>query len=225
MKKEILRPNRSTPLRKNENQELTISIEKDHPINFFLINGNRFITDEINEKDLIIRPNEHYMLINKSNSSCEIKYSIDVNHHNIVYNPYKYEHTRKTKINQDNFKDTHNIPEGYIDILPKWYSIKFSYATYNLIYIKPEMGISIQFHNKRIEYWEILGGEPIVLSGHTLSYYVQKGKEFKNSVGDYHTIINPNKEAEEYVILKEKWSGDFKEKDITRVFNPNQYND
>ena len=92
------------------------------------------------------------MVINKRKESIEILYNNDVSNHQIIYNPYQYEHSEKVNFNPIEFKELYNIPEGYIDILTKWYSIKFTYPEHNLIYIRPQLGISIQIHNFRSEY-------------------------------------------------------------------------
>jgi hypothetical protein len=39
----------------------------------------------------------------------------------------------------------------------------------------------------------------------------------------YHSIINPNEDPKQLVIVEERWSGEFDEKDIIRAFNPNNY--
>jgi len=36
-------------------------------------------------------------------------------------------------------------------------------------------------------------------------------------------VINPNKEKDDFVVLREKWAGNFDENDINRAFNPNHY--
>lgn len=225
MRKEKVSPNRGTKLRKNGSETLNISVDRKALDNLFIINGSKFLTNNISKEDLIITPNTHYMLINKNANDITVKYDRDIMEQSIVYDPYKYEHTEKEKIDPEEFKKAHDVPEGYIDILPKWYSIKFTYPEYNIIYIKPEMGISLQIHEERNEYWKIMGGTPIILNDHNVYYYVDSGTEFENPIGTYHTVINPNQEGGEFVILKEQWSGNFDEQDISRVFNPNHYND
>ena len=221
---EKLAPNRGTKLRKNGSEKLSITLDPKVFDSIFLINGSDFLTEEIIPKDLIIPPNTHYMVINKGEDKIDISYSQDVLKHPVVYDPYKYESNKKQKIDPKAFKKNHSVQEGYVDILPKWYSIKFTYPDYNIIYIKPEMGISFQIHEERTEYWEILGGTPIILNHHSLHYYVDSGMKFENPVGTYHSVINPNKKGGEFVVLKEQWSGNFDEQDIKRVFNPNHYN-
>ena len=163
------------------------------------------------------------MIINKGKNPIKLRYNQDISNHEIIYNPYKYEYSRKTNFEPSFFKNRYNIPEGYIDTLPKWYSFKFTYPNYNLIFIRPEFGLSIQVHKYRDEQWEILKGKPIVISKDKVYYYVEKGAKFQNKNNTYHSIINPNKEKYKFVLIKENWSGNFDEKDIERVFNPNHY--
>jgi mannose-6-phosphate isomerase-like protein (cupin superfamily) len=163
------------------------------------------------------------MIINKKNKAIKVQYNIDISAHEVIYNPYKYELSKKEILNPEFFKCKYNIPDGYIDTLSKWYSIKFTYQDYSLIFIKPEMGISIQIHSHRSEKWEILGGNPIIINGNSVWYYVENAYKFFNGINIYHSVINPNKDPKSFVKIKEEWSGDFDEEDIIRVYNPNNY--
>jgi mannose-6-phosphate isomerase-like protein (cupin superfamily) len=222
---EDLGPNRGTKLRQNGSKPLNIHIEEKDLTSLMVINEHEFLTDNITSADLTISPGDHYMIINKSERPIHIEYGTNVNQHEVIYNPYKYEHTEKHKIDPNIFQKKHEVPDGFIDILPKWYSIKFTYPEYNLIFIKPEMGISFQTHQERSETWEILAGLPIVLNGSHVYYYVESGTRFTTPKGSYHSIINPNEKGEKYVVFKEQWEGNFDEQDIIRVFNPNHYSD
>jgi mannose-6-phosphate isomerase-like protein (cupin superfamily) len=210
-------------LRENQNQNLKISLDKSNLQDFFLINGSNFFTDRISNSDLMVNSNDFYMIINTGKQSLKVNYNQDISDHTIIYNPYKYEHSEKINFKEEFFKQNYAIPKGYIDTLPKWYSFKFTYPDYNLIFIRPEMGLSIQKHRYRNETWEILAGNPIILNGNKIYYFVEKGRIFKNLKETYHSIINPNTDSNNFVILKEKWSGHFDEDDIERVFNPNKY--
>lgn len=223
MIKEIILSERGTLLRKNDSQELKISINQTHFSNLYLINGTSFITKNLSESDFTIKPHDYYMIINKGNENIEINYNLDISNHEIIYDPYIYKNSEKANFNPEDFQQKYKIPDGYIDTLPKWYSFKFTYPDYNLILVKPEMGISIQIHKNRNETWEILEGKPIIISGNKVYYYVKNGTKFQNLINTFHSIINPNKDREQFVIIKERWSGEFYEKDIKRVFNPNQY--
>ncbi len=221
MKKKKIFPERSTSLRKNGSQELRISFKKNNIKKVYIINGSSFITENNLSSILIIKPENHYMIINKEENPIEITYSRDISNHQVIYDPYKYEDSEKINFKAEFFKRKYKIPKGYIITLPKWYSFKFTYPDHNLIFVRPEYGLSIQIHKYRNELWEILDGNPIILNGNTVYYYVKSGTKFKIPINTFHTVINPNKKK--FVILKEQWSGNFNEEDISRVFNPNNY--
>ncbi len=220
---EILTAKRGTKLRKNGNEVLKISIDQNEMMNILLINGNSFKAENISQLDLIIKPNNNYMIINNRNNTIKLSFNENISDHEIIYDPYKYTTTEKIDFKPDDFKQIYSVPEGYIDTLPKWYSFKFTYDEFNLIFVKPEMGISFQIHKKRSESWEILKGKPIIVSGNQVHYYVEDHSKFENSVNSYHSVINPNRDKDKFVIIKERWSGSFDEDDIIRVFNPNKY--
>jgi mannose-6-phosphate isomerase-like protein (cupin superfamily) len=81
----------------------------------------------------------------------------------------------------------------------------------------------MQFHQFREEHWKILKGNPIIINLNNVYYFVEEGTEFSSPKMTLHSILNPNKNPEEFVIIEERWSGKFDEEDITRVFNPNNY--
>jgi mannose-6-phosphate isomerase-like protein (cupin superfamily) len=221
---EALKPNRGTLLRKNGSKAMSITLLPPTQLSdLMMINGERFISENLSKEDLTVNSLDYYMFINKGEKKIELKYSQNIYDHKVIYNPYKYEHAKQQKIDPTHFQKSHDIPEGFIDILPKWYSIKFTYPEYNLIFIKPEMGISFQIHDQRKEYWEIVDGGPIILNNHEVHYFVKSGTHFEIPINTFHTVINPNKEKGEYIVLKENWAGEFDEGDITRVFNPNHY--
>ncbi|MFW9989314.1 MAG: hypothetical protein ACFFC3_11715 [Candidatus Odinarchaeota archaeon] len=214
---------RSTLLRKTDSRELVIEIDQKHLKDIFLINGSNFKTEGIKTSDLLIKPYTHYMIINRGKYFLNIQYNQDIFDHQVIYDPYKYELSQKKLLEPDWFIERYRIPKGYIDTLPKWYSFKFTYTNYNLIFIRPEFGLSIQIHKQRNETWEILEGKPIIITGNTVYYFVDTGFICQNPINTYHSIINPNKEEDNFVLIKERWNGDFDESDIDRVFNPNQY--
>jgi mannose-6-phosphate isomerase-like protein (cupin superfamily) len=223
LRNELLKAKQGTKLRKNGNQVLTIAIKKNELKDVLLINGNRFETQNITPSDLIVNPNNYYMIINNGNDTIELSFDGDISNHEVIYDPYKYTHTEKINYKPDDFKQIFFVPEGYIDTLPKWYSFKFTYDEFNLIFIRPEMGISFQIHKKRSESWEILKGNPIIINGNQVHYFVDDHTKFENSLNSYHSVINPNKDKDKFVIIKERWSGSFDEDDIIRVFNPNNF--
>jgi len=146
MREETIQPGRGTDLRKNGNDELRIFIDSNALNRIFLVNGTSFFTQDLKKINLIVKPNDFYMVINKWDNEIKVKYSTNIFNHKIIYQPYQYEFSKKEKFDPVGFSKEYNVPSGYIDILNKWYSIKFTYPNYNLIYIKPEIGISIQIH-------------------------------------------------------------------------------
>jgi len=220
---ELLPAKRGTKLRKNGNEVLKITIDQNELMNILLINSNSFKAENISQLDLIIKPNNYYMIINNGNNTIELSFNGNISDHEIIYDPYKYTTTEKINYKPDDFKQIYSVPEGYLDTLPKWYSFKFTYDEFNLIFVKPEMGISFQIHKKRSESWEILKGKPIIVSGNQVHYYVEDHSKFENSVNSYHSVINPNRDKDKFVIIKERWRGSFDEEDIIRVFNPNNF--
>jgi hypothetical protein len=220
---EELLPGRGSCLRKNNSEWLKVSINCEHRSEIMIINSNSLTTYFVNQYNFNVAPHEFYMIINIGESLLTIKYNHRISEHEILYDPYKYENSEKKNFNPDDFIKKYSVPYGYIDILSKWYSIKFTYPNYNLIFIKPEMGISIQQHIHRSEKWEILIGKPIVISANRVYYFVEKGTKFTNEEMKFHSIINPNKNPKNFVAIKEQWSGSFDEEDIKRVYNPNDY--
>lgn len=222
---ELLTAKQGTKLRKNGNKALKITIKQNEIKDVFMINGNSFKTENLTQSDLIIKPNNYYMIINNGKNSIELSFNENISDHEIIYDPYKYTTTEKINYKPDDFKQIYNVPDGYIDTLPKWYSFKFTYDEFNIIFIKPQMGLSLQIHKKRSESWEILKGRPIIISGNQVHYYVKKGSMIENPVNSFHSVINPNRDRDKdkFVIIKERWSGSFDEDDIIRVFNPNKY--
>ncbi|MBY9019509.1 MAG: hypothetical protein KGD67_00530 [Candidatus Lokiarchaeota archaeon] len=223
MKKEIIKPGRGTNLRKNNQKELNINLDYNLLNNIFLINGNNFYSQNLKKANLTIKPNEYYMVINKSDEEIEVSYSNDFSDHKTIFNPYTFEYSKKAKVDPEQFVKKFDIPNGFIEVLNKWYSIKFTYPDYSLIYVKPGIGISIQTHKFRTEEWKILKGKPIIINANKIYYFVAAGKKFLNAKMMYHSILNPNIEPEQFVIVEERWSGNFNENDIVRIFNPNNY--
>jgi mannose-6-phosphate isomerase-like protein (cupin superfamily) len=223
MEEEKVLSSRSTLLRKNNSKELKIEISPEEYNDIFLINGVSFLTEDLTESDFIIKPNSCYMLINFKKNILNIHYTKNIANHEVIYNPYLFENSVKILLKERYFKKRFKIPDRYISTLPKWYSFKFSYPDYNLIFIRPKCGLSIQYHKDREEFWEVLEGNPIIINGNKVNYYVEKGTKFQNKFNTFHSIINPNKEEDEFVLIKERWGGKFNEYDIERVFNPNHY--
>ena len=170
---------------------------------------------------IIIPPFSQYMIINSGKIDLELSFESDPENHKILYDPYLFEHEVHKNYDPDEIKSHHQVPDGYIDILSKWYSIKFTYHDFNYIFIRPGLGISLQMHAMREEHWEILQGQPIIIAGSKISYNTKKNSQFDIPLGAFHTVINPS--DSEWVLIKESYNGKFDEEDIVRIFNPNHY--
>ncbi len=218
---EKLSSERGSFLRKNGSQTLKIGLPKSAFKSLYVINGTRFLTTKVSDKDLIIAPNDFYMIINMNDEGIEVRYDSDMSSHKIIYDPYKYERAEKVDFKASDFLEKFQIPKDYIDTLPKWYSLKFTYPNYNLIFIRPELGISFQIHHLRSESWEVIEGSPIIINGNRVHYFVEDHAKFEIPTNAFHSVINPNKDK--FVLVKERWSGQFDEGDIIRSFNPNHY--
>jgi mannose-6-phosphate isomerase-like protein (cupin superfamily) len=222
MYKHVIKSKRSSCLRKNSTKELFLDIEATRFDQILIINHSHLYTNVIKE-NLIIKPLNYYMVINNSKSPLKISYNDDISKHELIYDPYLFENSEKTNLNTDEILNIFSVPEGYLDVLVKWYSIKFSYMDYNLIFIKPGLGISIQIHENRSEKWEVISGHPIIINIDKVYYFVERGSEFSTPKKSLHSVINPSKKQDDYVIIKETWTGNFDENDIKRIFNPNHY--
>jgi mannose-6-phosphate isomerase-like protein (cupin superfamily) len=230
-----LSPGRGTKLRENRSTLMNLSItagesqSKMHLGQVMMILDNLLIPinhvgiASVEGIKVSVSPNKCYMVLNTSEIPIVIDTGdIDVSQHKIIYNPYLFEHESHVDYNSADFIEKYDIPAGYVDVLAKWYSIKFSYSDYNIILIRPGLGISLQSHTKREEYWEMITGDPIVISGSKVSYHNPQGTKFYIPLGNLHTVINPSEFS--WVMFKENYKGIFDEEDIVRVFNPNHYN-
>ena len=222
LQNELIKPKRGSPLRQNKKTNLILNLDSVQLDKILMINHNNFYSN-LTTKELTIRPLDYYMVINNSNLPVEITYSENISDHEIIYDPYLFEDSEKKPLNPNHFIDKYSIPKGYLDILNKWYSIKFSYDDHNLIFIKPGLGISIQTHKNRSESWTIIAGHPIIINIDKVYYYVENGSKYSTPKNSFHSVINPNKKQDDFVIIKETWKGIFDENDIQRIFNPNNY--
>ena len=223
MKEEVIQPGRGTILRENDQKELRIILDSNRLDNIFLINGNHFYSQNLKQVNLVVKPNDCYMLINKTDDNIDVSYSNDFSNHKTIYNPYKFELSEKARIDPVKFAKKFNVPNGFLEVLNKWYSIKFTYSDYNLIYVKQGIGISIQTHRFRSEEWRILKGKPIIINANKVHYFVEAETKFVNTKMMFHSIMNPNDDPKQFVIVEERWSGEFNEEDIVRAFDPNNY--
>ncbi len=170
---------------------------------------------------VMVPPNVPYMVINTSASNFRSESDLEWTDQPILYNPYLLENEEHQTVDSAEILQNFTNPEGYVDILAKWYSIKFSYPDYNYIFLRPGLGISLQTHQLREEHWQILAGNPIVIYGSRVQFDCPPESEFQISLGNKHTVINPS--TTDWVLLKETYTGTFDEQDIVRLFNPNHY--
>jgi len=233
MKKFILKSGRGSKLYQNNDVSLTLDIstakstESPKWDEILMILGTLIVP--INHLgrisphglQIIIPPFSQYMIINSGKIDLELSFESDPENHKILYDPYLFEHEVHKNYDPDEIKSHHQVPDGYIDILSKWYSIKFTYHDFNYIFIRPGLGISLQMHAMREEHWEILQGQPIIIAGSKISYNTKKNSQFDIPLGAFHTVINPS--DSEWVLIKESYKGKFDEEDIVRIFNPNHY--
>ena len=172
---------------------------------------------------VMVPPNVPYMVINTSGTDFRTETDLESKNQPILYNPYRFENEVHQTVDSTELFRNYTIPDGYTDILSKWYSIKFSYSDFNYIFLRPGLGISLQTHQLREEHWQILAGNPIVISGSQVHYDCPPESEFQITLGNKHTVINPS--TTDWVLLKETYTGTFDEQDIVRLFNPNRYSD
>ena len=97
MIEETIKPDRGTDLRKNGNEELTLFIDPASLKNIFLVNGTSFFTQDLKKANLNVKSNDFYMVINKWDKDVKVKYSTNITNHKIIYQPYKYEFSKKEK--------------------------------------------------------------------------------------------------------------------------------
>lgn len=140
----------------------------------------------------------------------------------ILFDPYRYEQETHENLDPETVKLNYlDLRTDYLDILTKWYSVKFTFSDYNIIFLRPGAGISFQSHQLRSENWEILKGNPIVIVDNHVYYNINPDQIIQIDYKMLHSILNPSNT--DWVVLKETYSGQFDENDITRIYNPNQY--
>ena len=119
MIKETIYSKRSSLLRKNDSRVLSMEIGFNKFQDVFILNGKSFLIEENSNQVLTIRPENYYLVINNGDSPIEIQYSQDVSQHKIIYDPYKYEHSKKINLKSELFVEKFNVPKSYTDTLPK----------------------------------------------------------------------------------------------------------
>ncbi len=220
-----LGPERGSPIWRAPAGGVTIEMTSGDLTHVAGILGDRFFPRwpfKIHE----IRAPLAFMVINLGNWPVKFQLSAPMSPEDILWDPYVFEHAPPPEINPDVFKQDDApipVPEGYVDTLAKWYSVKYSYPTHNLIFVRPQMGLSFQMHAQRGEHWEVVTGSPIIVAGSHVAFNVKVGNQFDLPLGSIHSIINPS--MDKWAAIKETWSGYFDEQDITRIFNPNHYID
>jgi mannose-6-phosphate isomerase-like protein (cupin superfamily) len=85
-------------------------------------------------------------------------------------------------------------------------------STVKLLYINKGEKLSLQYHNKREEFWKVIEGNPEITIGEKV-VLAQKGDEFQIGKNVNHRI---GAEASDVVIL-EISTGEFDEEDIVRL--------
>lgn len=227
-----LKAGRGTPLWRNGSEEIRITLSPQSPEKFdyseilliidtLLSPAHHLGLTSREGLNLVVGPDQPFMVMNCSKRDLTVSLSQDPTGFPIVYDPYKFEHESHADFNPDEFKKVHPVPDGYVDTLPKWYSVKYTYPTFNYIFVRPGLGISLQSHKLREEHWEILEGKPLIISDSKVNYDVLPGTHFSMPLGSMHAVINPS--LTDWVLLKESYLGEFDEKDIVRIFNPNHY--
>lgn len=89
---------------------------------------------------------------------------------------------------------------------------KNSVSTIKIINVQPNSKLSLQFHNKRDEFWKILSGKGEVVIGEN-TFEANEGNEFAIPVRQLHRI-----QTKDYPLkILEISFGDFDENDIVRL--------
>lgn len=85
-------------------------------------------------------------------------------------------------------------------------------STVKLIYINQGEELSLQYHNKREEFWKVIKGNPKIIIGDR-EVHANEGDEFSVPLKILHRIGAP----ENNVVILEISKGEFDEEDIVRV--------
>lgn len=85
-------------------------------------------------------------------------------------------------------------------------------STVKLIYVNKGEVLSLQYHQKREEFWRVIVGSPEITIGED-KIIANPGQDFFVPKGVNHRISAPNND----VIILEISKGDFDENDITRI--------
>lgn len=85
-------------------------------------------------------------------------------------------------------------------------------STVKTLFVKKGEQLSLQYHNKREEFWKVLSGNPEIVIGEDV-FQAKVGDEFNVGVGIKHRISAPNDD----VFILEIAKGNFDEEDIVRL--------
>ena len=85
-------------------------------------------------------------------------------------------------------------------------------STVKLLNVNQGEQLSLQYHNKREEFWRVISGNPEIVIGEE-THNAKDGDEFVISVGTKHRISAPI----DNVTILEISKGEFDEDDIVRI--------
>lgn len=85
-------------------------------------------------------------------------------------------------------------------------------STVKLLYINKGESLSLQYHNKRNEFWKVISGNPFVEID-DLKVSANVGDTFNTKAGSKHRLSSPDNDS----IILEISTGDFDEDDIIRL--------
>lgn len=85
-------------------------------------------------------------------------------------------------------------------------------STVKILFVKKDEAFSLQYHNKRTEFWKILSGTPEITIGEAV-VFAKPGDEFEILPKTNHRAWAIGKDAE----ILEISMGDFDEEDIIRL--------
>ena len=125
-----LKPGRGTELRKNLNNSLQISVKSESPQKIrVLIDDTFFEYDALKKsgKNIEIKPGMRYWIINLSDANAEVSIEAPSKlEFETIYDPYLLEFAKKEDFDAAVMQKKFGVPDGFVDTLPKWYSIKLS---------------------------------------------------------------------------------------------------
>lgn len=85
-------------------------------------------------------------------------------------------------------------------------------STVKLLHVNQGEQLSLQYHNKREEFWKVISGNPDIVIGDEL-HNAKEGDEFNIGVKVNHRISAPK----DNVVILEIAKGEFDEEDIVRI--------